>query len=199
MNPDNRRDVFDLKSRDRRQVVVVVNIEWDAIGRPRQCLVIFYSFNVAPISVWLTSHVISLSSLTAYYLRIAPLGAKMDHPFSPPPGSDLILHQVSRIFVEPSTDQLVTQVVSQRVITSASDLVATMSTNLDKSLDDLVGSRRQSARRRGSVRRAATNKPSVGGVKKSTKAAPKPKPAHPAPAVHSATSKILVSGLVCIP
>jgi len=70
-----------------------------------------------------------------------------------------------------------------------------MSANLDKSLDDLVGSRRQTARRRGGTRRAATKKPSVGGVKKSTKAAPKP--AHPAPVAHTASSKILVSGLVC--
>jgi hypothetical protein len=68
-----------------------------------------------------------------------------------------------------------------------------MSANLDKSLDDLVGSRRQTARRRGS-RRAATKKPSVGGVKKSTKAAPKA--VHPAPVAHTASSKILVSGLV---
>ncbi|CAG8925600.1 unnamed protein product [Penicillium salamii] len=67
-----------------------------------------------------------------------------------------------------------------------------MSANLDKSLDDLVGSRRQNNRRRVG-RRAATKKPSVGGVKKSTKATPKP--AHPTPVTHSASSKILVSGL----
>ncbi|CAG7928830.1 unnamed protein product [Penicillium olsonii] len=67
-----------------------------------------------------------------------------------------------------------------------------MSANLDKSLDDLVGSRRQTRRRAGS-RRAAAKKTSVGGVKKSTKATPKP--THPAPVAHSASSKILVSGL----
>ncbi|KAJ5757541.1 uncharacterized protein N7511_006235 [Penicillium nucicola] len=69
-----------------------------------------------------------------------------------------------------------------------------MSANLDKSLDDLVGSRRQSVRntrRRAGGRRPAT-KPAVGGVKKSTKAAPKP--AHPAPTVQ-ASSKIIVSGM----
>jgi hypothetical protein len=71
-----------------------------------------------------------------------------------------------------------------------------MSANLDKSLDDLVGSRRQSARRRGGLRRSTSKKPAVGGVKKSTKAAPKP--AHPAPVAHTASSKILVSGLVCL-
>lgn len=73
-----------------------------------------------------------------------------------------------------------------------------MSANLDKSLDDLVGSRRQTARhtarRRGGSRRAATKAPTVGGVKKSTKATPKP--AHPAPVAQTGSSKILVSGLV---
>ena len=69
-----------------------------------------------------------------------------------------------------------------------------MSANLDKSLDDLVGNRRQNARRRAGPRRAA-KKASVGGVKKSTKAAPKA--AHPAPVTPIASSKILVSGLVC--
>ncbi|KAJ5328328.1 hypothetical protein N7452_008718 [Penicillium brevicompactum] len=67
-----------------------------------------------------------------------------------------------------------------------------MSANLDKSLDDLVGNRRQNARRRAGPRRA-TKKASVGGVKKSTKAAPKA--AHPAPVTPIASSKILVSGL----
>ncbi|CAG8103610.1 unnamed protein product, partial [Penicillium salamii] len=67
-----------------------------------------------------------------------------------------------------------------------------MSANLDKSLDDLVDNRRQNNRRRVG-RRAPTKKPSVGGVKKSTKATPKP--AHPTPVTHSASSKILVSGL----
>lgn len=73
-----------------------------------------------------------------------------------------------------------------------------MSANLDKSLDDLVGSRRQTARgttrRRGGSRRAATKPSAVGGVKKSTKAAPKA--AHPAPVAQTGSSKILVSGLV---
>ncbi|KAJ5200349.1 hypothetical protein N7491_008849 [Penicillium cf. griseofulvum] len=72
-----------------------------------------------------------------------------------------------------------------------------MSANLDKSLDDLVGSRRQTARhsrRRGGARRAATKPSAVGGVKKSTKAAPKPA-AHPAPVAQTGSSKILVSGL----
>lgn len=69
-----------------------------------------------------------------------------------------------------------------------------MSANLDKSLDDLVGSRRQTGRRRGGARRAATKPPAVGGVKKSTKAAPKV--AHPAPVAQTGSSKILVSGLV---
>ncbi|CRL26196.1 Nucleotide-binding, alpha-beta plait [Penicillium camemberti] len=72
-----------------------------------------------------------------------------------------------------------------------------MSANLDKSLDDLVGSRRQTARgttrRRGGSRRAATKPSAVGGVKKSTKAAPKA--AHPAPVAQTGSSKILVSGL----
>ncbi|KAJ5497127.1 hypothetical protein N7463_009114 [Penicillium fimorum] len=68
-----------------------------------------------------------------------------------------------------------------------------MSANLDKSLDDLVGSRRQTARRRGGARRTATKPPAVGGVKKSTKAAPKA--AHPAPVAQTGSSKILVSGL----
>jgi THO complex subunit 4 len=72
-----------------------------------------------------------------------------------------------------------------------------MSTNLDKSLDDLVGSRRQTARhtrRRSGSRRAATKPSTVGGVKKSTKAAA-PKAAHPAPIAQTGSSKILVSGL----
>ncbi|KAJ5120312.1 uncharacterized protein N7515_009700 [Penicillium bovifimosum] len=75
-----------------------------------------------------------------------------------------------------------------------------MSANLDKSLDDLVGSRRQSGRqtgrRRGS-RRAAAKPAAVGGVKKHTKAAPKAaqKAAHPAPVAQTGSSKILVSGL----
>ncbi|KAJ5178209.1 uncharacterized protein N7500_000908 [Penicillium coprophilum] len=72
-----------------------------------------------------------------------------------------------------------------------------MSANLDKSLDDLVGSRRQAARntgrRRGGARRTATKPSAVGGVKKSTKAAPKP--AHPASVAQTGSSKILVSGL----
>jgi len=70
-----------------------------------------------------------------------------------------------------------------------------MSANLDKSLDDLVGTRRQS-RRRSNNRRVA--KPSVGGVKKSKAAKAAPKAAHPAPqAAPAASSKIIVSGLVC--
>ncbi|KAJ5629441.1 mRNA export protein mlo3 [Penicillium herquei] len=69
-----------------------------------------------------------------------------------------------------------------------------MSANLDKSLDDLVGNRRQSARRRGN--RRATAKPSVGGVKKSAKATKaNPKAVHPTPAAPAASSKIIVSGL----
>lgn len=69
-----------------------------------------------------------------------------------------------------------------------------MSANLDKSLDDLVGSRRQSRPRNG---RRASAKPSAGGVKKSAKA-PKasPKAVHPTPAAPAASSKIIVSGLV---
>ncbi|KAJ5558816.1 Nucleotide-binding alpha-beta plait [Penicillium sp. DV-2018c] len=74
-----------------------------------------------------------------------------------------------------------------------------MSANLDKSLDDLVGSRRQTGRqagrRRGS-RRAAAKPAAVGGVKKHTKAAPKAaQNAHPAPVAQAGSSKILVSGL----
>ncbi|KAJ5479515.1 hypothetical protein N7530_005024 [Penicillium desertorum] len=72
-----------------------------------------------------------------------------------------------------------------------------MSANLDKSLDDLVGSRRQTARhtrRRSGSRRAATKPSTVGGVKKSTKAAA-PKAVHPAPVAQTGSSKILVSGL----
>jgi THO complex subunit 4 len=71
---------------------------------------------------------------------------------------------------------------------------AIMSANLDKSLDDLVGSRRQTGRRRGGPRRSAAKPAAVGGVKKHTKAAPKP--AHPAPVAQTGSSKILVSGLV---
>lgn len=71
-----------------------------------------------------------------------------------------------------------------------------MSANLDKSLDDLVGSRRQNARRRSNNRRAAA-KPSVGGVKKSKPTKAAPKAAHPAPkAAPAVSSKIIVSGLV---
>ncbi|KAJ5194888.1 mRNA export protein mlo3 [Penicillium cinerascens] len=70
-----------------------------------------------------------------------------------------------------------------------------MSANLDKSLDDLVGSRRQNARRRSNNRRAAA-KPSVGGVKKSKPTKAAPKAAHPAPkAAPAVSSKIIVSGL----
>lgn len=69
-----------------------------------------------------------------------------------------------------------------------------MSANLDRSLDDLVGSRRQTNRRRSN--RRAPAKPSVGGVKKSSKATkPAAKAIHPAPAA-AASSKIIVSGLV---
>lgn len=71
-----------------------------------------------------------------------------------------------------------------------------MSANLDKSLDDLVGNRRQNARRRGAGRRPAAP-PSVGGVKKAsktTKAAAKV--VHPTPVAPTASSKIIVSGLV---
>lgn len=71
-----------------------------------------------------------------------------------------------------------------------------MSANLDKSLDDLVGSRRQSARRRAN-RRVAAKSATVGGVQKSSKATkPTAKAAHPTPAP-AASSKIIVSGLVC--
>lgn len=73
-----------------------------------------------------------------------------------------------------------------------------MSANLDKSLDDLVGNRRQTARRRGNRRTAAAAKPSVGGVKKSAKATKQgAKAVHPTPAAPTASSKIIVSGLVC--
>lgn len=68
-----------------------------------------------------------------------------------------------------------------------------MSANLDKSLDELV-SRRPTGRRQN--RRAAT-KTSVGGVKKSTKAAPK-QPIHPVHATPAAPKKIHVSGLVSL-
>ncbi|KAF3385369.1 mRNA export protein mlo3 [Penicillium rolfsii] len=70
-----------------------------------------------------------------------------------------------------------------------------MSANLDKSLDDLVGNRRQNARRRGAGRRSAA-KPSVGGVTKSSKATKAAaKVVHPTPAAPTASSKIIVSGL----
>lgn len=72
-----------------------------------------------------------------------------------------------------------------------------MSANLDKSLDDLVGNRRQGGRRRSNRRSAA--KPSVGGVKKSAKATkPAAKAVHPAPAAQTKSSKIIVSGLVSL-
>ncbi|KAJ5546131.1 mRNA export protein mlo3 [Penicillium frequentans] len=71
-----------------------------------------------------------------------------------------------------------------------------MSANLDKSLDDLVGNRRQTARRRGNRRAATAAKPSVGGVKKSAKATKQgAKAVHPTPAAPTASSKIIVSGL----
>lgn len=71
-----------------------------------------------------------------------------------------------------------------------------MSANLDKSLDDLVGNRRQNARRRGN-RRSAAKAATVGGVKKSSRAPKAPaKVAHPTPAAPAASSKIIVSGLV---
>ena len=71
-----------------------------------------------------------------------------------------------------------------------------MSANLDKSLDDLVGNRRQTARRR-SNRRGAAKPSTVGGVKKSSKATKAPaKAVHPTPAASTASSKIIVSGLV---
>ncbi|KAF7714686.1 Uncharacterized protein PECH_008283 [Penicillium ucsense] len=71
-----------------------------------------------------------------------------------------------------------------------------MSANLDKSLDDLVGSRRQSARRRRGAGRRTAPKPSVGGVKKASKA-PKAaaKVVHPTPTAPTPSSKIIVSGL----
>ncbi|OQE31598.1 hypothetical protein PENSTE_c001G06114 [Penicillium steckii] len=70
-----------------------------------------------------------------------------------------------------------------------------MSANLDKSLDDLVGNRRQTARRRGN-RRSAAKAATVGGVKKSSRAPKAPaKVAHPTPAAPAASSKIIVSGL----
>lgn len=72
-----------------------------------------------------------------------------------------------------------------------------MSANLDKSLDDLVGNRRQSARRRAN-RRSAAKAATVGGVKKSSKATKATaKVAHPTPSAPAASSKIIVSGLVC--
>jgi THO complex subunit 4 len=73
-----------------------------------------------------------------------------------------------------------------------------MSAKLDKSLDEILVSRRQGARRR--ARRSAPNKAAnapvpVGGVKKTTKAAKAPGKAvqngHPV----STESKIMVSGL----
>lgn len=71
-----------------------------------------------------------------------------------------------------------------------------MSANLDKSLDDLVGNRRQTARRRGN-RRAAAKAPTVGGVKKSSRAPKAPaKVTHSTPSIPTASSKIIVSGLV---
>lgn len=72
-----------------------------------------------------------------------------------------------------------------------------MSANLDKSLDDLVGNRRQNARRRGAGRRGAA-KASVGGVTKSSKATKAAaKVVHPTPVTPVASNKIIVSGLVC--
>lgn len=74
-----------------------------------------------------------------------------------------------------------------------------MSGKLDKSLDEILVSRRQGARRRDrrSAPKAAAASVPVGGVKKTTKTA---KPAgkvaqngHPV----SRESKIMVSGLVC--
>ncbi|KAJ5587192.1 mRNA export protein mlo3 [Penicillium hispanicum] len=70
-----------------------------------------------------------------------------------------------------------------------------MSANLDKSLDDLVGNRRQTARRR-TNRRVAAKPSTVGGVKKSSKATKAAaKAVHPTPVSSTASSKIIVSGL----
>ncbi|KAJ5246445.1 RNA annealing protein Yra1 [Penicillium chermesinum] len=68
-----------------------------------------------------------------------------------------------------------------------------MSANLDKSLDDLVGSRRQARRR---TNRRVTSKASTGGVKKSAKA-PKAaaKVVHQTPVAAATSNKIYVSGL----
>ena len=80
-----------------------------------------------------------------------------------------------------------------------------MSAKLDKSLDEILSSRRQGARR-GSQRRrdqkpskahSATTTAPVGGVKKATKhAKPATKVMPTGPSTASGESKIIVSGLV---
>lgn len=97
----------------------------------------------------------------------------------------------TRSYRDPSCERKLPALPSSRTQASI------MSANLDKSLDDLVGSRRQSARRRAN-RRATAKSATVGGVKKSSKATkPTTKAAHPTPAASAASSKIIVSGLVC--
>jgi THO complex subunit 4 len=82
-----------------------------------------------------------------------------------------------------------------------------MSAKLDKSLDEILSSRRQNARR-GSRRRdqksskahGATTTAPVGGVKKATKhAKPATKVMPTGPSTASGESKIIVSGLVSYP
>lgn len=76
-----------------------------------------------------------------------------------------------------------------------------MSTKLDKSLDELLSTRRRSARRntgrRSGTAKAATTAVPVGGIKKSTRTAkPGGKGIPTGPSAVSTESKIIVSGLV---
>lgn len=79
-----------------------------------------------------------------------------------------------------------------------------MSGKLDKSLDELLTSRRGGARRRGPQRRASSGRnpapaAPVGGVQKTSKAtrASAAKPTAKGPALPG-DSKIIVSNLVCV-
>lgn len=79
-----------------------------------------------------------------------------------------------------------------------------MSAKLDKSLDELLSSRRRTARRgagrRSTISKAGTASTPVGGVKKSTKPAKTAgKGAQPGPSSAPKESKIIVSGLVSFP
>lgn len=69
-----------------------------------------------------------------------------------------------------------------------------MSGKLDKSLDEILVNKRQSARRRGAARRGKAG--ASGGIRKNKAAKATGKAAQPAAARTPTDSKIMVSGLV---